>query len=106
MDIAYIENVKVMNHRRSCAESATIMQGTECTVHRTISCMTLVQVKGIVSHRRKGARMTDKERIERLERRADTFEETLRETLKQLNRLADLLLKLSQTLLEQQKEWL
>jgi len=37
--------------------------------------------------------MTDRERIEVLERRVDFLEESLKETLKQANRIADLLIK-------------
>lgn len=37
--------------------------------------------------------MTDRERIEMLERRVDFLEESLKETLKQANRIADLLIK-------------
>ena len=37
--------------------------------------------------------MTDRERVEVLERRVDFLEESLKETLKQANRIADLLIK-------------
>lgn len=37
--------------------------------------------------------MTDRERIEMLERRVDFLEESLKETLKQADRIADLLIK-------------
>ena len=37
--------------------------------------------------------MTDRERIEMLERRVDFLEESLKETLNQANRIADLLIK-------------
>lgn len=43
--------------------------------------------------------MTDKEKIEQLEHRVRSLEKNLNETLKQLNRFADLMLKLSETLL-------
>lgn len=42
---------------------------------------------------RKERVMTDRERIEVLERRVDFLEESLKETLKQANRMADLLIE-------------
>lgn len=43
--------------------------------------------------------MTDKEKIEQLEHRVRSLEKNLNETLKQLNRFADLMLKLSEAVL-------